>query len=347
VIPKNIIVFRFSALGDIAMTVPVLWNLRQRYPDCKVLFVSRPFAKYLIAPLDGIEFFSVDFKGEYKGLAGIFKLFGKLCQMHKWDLIVDLHDVLRTKILRLLFRLKGVRSAVINKGRGEKKALCKRSGKILVPLTTTIERYRMVFEAGGLSFKFADFPGRNIYVPVESQIAQKIASIKSPKIGIAPFAKHIWKMWDESKVIELISMLEQKGCSVFLFGGRGDEAHKLETWATASDCIHNLAGKLNMREELEAMSELDVMVSMDSANMHLASLVGTHVVSIWGATHPYAGFYGWNQNPENAVQVELKCRPCSIFGNKPCYRGDFACMMGVTMEMVSAKIDIHANVLSS
>lgn len=78
-----------------------------------------------------------------------------------------------------------------------------------------------------------------------------------------------------------------------------------------------------LREELILMSNLDVMVSMDSANMHLASLTGTPVVSVWGATHPYAGFLGCNQKEENAVQVSMPCRPCSIFGNKPCQRGDY------------------------
>ena len=94
-----------------------------------------------------------------------------------------------------------------------------------------------------------------------------------------------------------------------------------------------------LREELILMSNLDVMVSMDSANMHLASLVGTTVVSVWGATHPYAGFMGWNQKEENAVQVTLPCRPCSIFGNKPCQRGDYACLRQIEPSDIIQKIE--------
>ena len=94
-----------------------------------------------------------------------------------------------------------------------------------------------------------------------------------------------------------------------------------------------------MYQELILMSHLDVMVSMDSANMHLASITGTKVVSVWGATHPYAGFMGWRQSEDNAVQLPLACRPCSIFGNKPCRRGDFACMTGIKPEMIFEKID--------
>jgi ADP-heptose:LPS heptosyltransferase len=94
-----------------------------------------------------------------------------------------------------------------------------------------------------------------------------------------------------------------------------------------------------MSQELILMSHLDVMLSMDSANMHLASLTGIPVVSIWGATHPYAGFMGWNQTKDNAIQADLDCRPCSIFGQKPCKRGDYACMTMIKPETVVEKVN--------
>ena len=87
------------------------------------------------------------------------------------------------------------------------------------------------------------------------------------------------------------------------------------------------------------MSHLDVMVSMDSANLHLASLVNTSVVSIWGSTHPFAGFMGWNQSHDSVVEVDLPCRPCSIYGNKPCLRGDWACMQNISPEVVVEHIE--------
>ena len=79
-------------------------------------------------------------------------------------------------------------------------------------------------------------------------------------------------------------------------------------------------------------------VSLDSANMHLASLFGVPVVSVWGATHPFAGFFGWAQPTDNAVQIDLYCRPCSVFGNKPCYRGDHACMQQLPEEKIIEKV---------
>ena len=93
-------------------------------------------------------------------------------------------------------------------------------------------------------------------------------------------------------------------------------------------------------KELILMSHLDVMLSMDSSNMHLASLVGTPVVSVWGATHPYAGFMGWGQSESNAVMIDMPCRPCSIYGNKICTKGDYPCLTGITPEQIAGRVDI-------
>lgn len=88
------------------------------------------------------------------------------------------------------------------------------------------------------------------------------------------------------------------------------------------------------------MSRMTLVVSMDSANMHLASMAGTPVVSVWGQTHPYAGFLGWRQSKENIIQLsDLSCRPCSIFGNKPCYRGDYACMQELSVERIWNRVE--------
>lgn len=81
------------------------------------------------------------------------------------------------------------------------------------------------------------------------------------------------------------------------------------------------------------------MISMDSANMHLASIVGTRCVSIWGATHPYAGFLGFGQSENDVVQInDLTCRPCSVFGDKECYRGDWACLEEINVQQIIDKI---------
>ena len=138
------------------------------------------------------------------------------------------------------------------------------------------------------------------------------------------------------RVIELL-LEREPNCRIFLFGGGAEERELLTRWESRHDrCICALLGSLY--NELVLMSHLDTMVSMDSANMHLASLTGTRVVSVWGATHPFAGFMGWNQSPADAVQTTLPCRPCSIFGNKPCLHGDYPCLNSITPEEIVERV---------
>ena len=100
------------------------------------------------------------------------------------------------------------------------------------------------------------------------------------------------------------------------------------------------AGKHTLKEERKKSSELEGMISMDAANMHLASLVGTRVVSVWGATHYFAGFLGYGQSEKDIVEMsDLECRPCSVFGNKPCYRGDYACLNQIEISEILKKIE--------
>ena len=136
----------------------------------------------------------------------------------------------------------------------------------------------------------------------------------------------------------VVQQMAAESNTILLFGGGEKEASILQQWADEIEGVYNMAGKFSFAEELAIISNLNRMVSMDSANMHLASLFGITVVSIWGATHPLLGFYGWAQQQKNIVQAELSCRPCSVFGNKPCYRGDHACMQLITQQMILDKI---------
>lgn len=336
---KRILVLRFSALGDVAMTVPVIWSFLEKYPDHELWFVSRPFAGDLVAPLPRVNFIPVDLKQRHKGLPGLFRLFRELKSRGPWDAVIDLHSVLRTHVLTSLFAVTGTKVAKIDKGRDEKKKLIRKENKVFKPLPSTVDRYRQTFDRAGFPFELQKFPGEKIYGKdsLDSQ-SPPLGDLGGPLIGIAPFAKHQWKMWPEDRMKQLMQMLDQKGYKIILFGGPGEEQEKLEDWAAKLKNARTFAGQLSMAEELKLICRLSVMVSMDSANMHLAGLAGTRVVSIWGATHPYAGFYGYGQSMDDAVQITLPCRPCSVFGNKPCHRGDFACMMSVTPERVYNKI---------
>lgn len=331
-------------MGDIAMTVPVVYALAKEYPNLRVTMLSQPFARPLFENLaPNVSFMEADIKKEYKGITGLNALYRRLAAK-QFTAIADLHNVLRSSYLRMRFNLSQNKVAHLDKHRSLRKHLTAAKNKVMEPIPTSFDNYKDVFAKLGYPIKSIDF--KSVF-PSKGPLRQLPAEIGEKKdfqqwIGIAPFAAHEGKAYplDEmEKVVDGI-LKRHPSARVFLFGGGRHETELLKGVACRHKYCTVVPGLLHgLREELILMSNLDVMVSMDSANMHLASLTGTPVVSVWGATHPYAGFMGWNQKEENAVQVPLPCRPCSIFGNKPCQRGDYACLRQIEPLTIVQKIE--------
>lgn len=336
--PENILVIRLSAMGDVAMTVPVLQQLLQQNPGVQLTILTQKLLAPLFEPLERTAVYAVETKGKHKGLKGLYKLYRELKKQHRFDAVADLHNVLRSKVVSFLFKTAGIKTASIDKGRKEKKELTAKENKKLAQLKTSFQRYTDVFTSLGLEISLDNtqqpLPKRKIPV-----VASGLFNPGKKYICIAPFAKHEEKMYPLAKMKSVAKKLwENKRYQVFLSGGGKQEIAILNDWEKEFPGAINLAGRFSFNEELAIISQMDAMVSMDSANMHLASLFGVPVVSVWGATHPFAGFYGWGQSFDNAVQIDLYCRPCSVFGNKPCYRGDHACMQQLPEEMILGKV---------
>lgn len=328
-------------MGDVAMTVPVVKQLLRQYPMLSVTFVSDVKFRALFEGIPRLTFFGAELKGRHKGFKGLFNLFNELKKIENITAIADLHDVLRSKVVSFLFKTTGKKTGHIDKGRKEKRALTRKHNKQLVQLPSTFQRYADVFARLGFPIDLA-MKGQRVKLALNETILTLLRNDKI-KIGVAPFGKHKEKTYPVTEMEKVVAGLSVKGYQLFLFGGN-NEKPQLENWENKFPNIVNMAGKLSFKEELACISHLDLMISMDSANMHLASLYGVEAVSIWGATHPFAGFYGFGQNPFNAVQKELYCRPCSVFGNKLCYRGDWACMQIISPEEIINKVEL---VLSS
>lgn len=337
----KILIIRFSALGDVVMTIPVIHSLATQYPKDQIVVLSRDTFSPLFEGLpDNVLFRGVDLRGEYAGLMGLGWLYNDLKE-EKFDAIADFHDVLRSKYLRWRFKLSGVKAAHLDKGRSGKRKLVRTKHKVMECQKSSFERYAEVLEKIG-------YPVQLNFVSLFGEKKGDISAInlltgdkgKTKWIGIAPFAAHVGKIYPLFKQEQVIEQLSaRKDTRIFLFGGGRKEIEVLEKWADKFPNVVSTAGKLTLHSELTLMSHLDVMLCMDSANMHLASLVNIPVISIWGATHPYAGFMGWNQTHDNAVQADLPCRPCSVFGNKPCLTKDYLCLQKITPEMVVRRIE--------
>ena len=333
---KKLLIIRFSALGDIAMTVPVVHDLAVQYPDLEITMLSRPMAEPLFEKLpNNVHFVAADLSGSHKGLFGLNRL---LREIHFKDFgyIADFHNVLRSQWLRFVCRLFGKKVAKIDKGRKGKKALTRQKDKIFVQQASSFERYAKVLEQLG-------FPIKPQFTKLDySSFCGTQKATNETWIGVAPFAKHEAKVYPLEKMEQAIKALnERENTTVFLFGGGKDEKRQIAELCSKYPNVQAAKNQQGLKGELALMGQLDVMLSMDSANMHLASLVGTRVVSVWGGTHPYAGFLGWNQKPGDCVQLDLPCRPCSVYGNKACSRGDYACLKGITPEQIIENLGLQ------
>lgn len=331
-----ILVTRFSALGDIAMTIPALYDACRSNPERQFLMLTRKGpAKMFVNRPDNLRVAGIDLD-EYKGAAGLWRLASRLADAGV-TMMVDLHDVLRTKALRGFLATRGIRSTHIDKGRREKKNLTRANHKHIVPLKNSIERYRDTFTRAGLRME----KSFSTIFPDGADPAL-FAAATAPKkegerwIGLAPFARHKGKIYPPELMEQAIAdMTSKQGVKIFLFAGGPEEEARAALWAAKYPGIVNLAPlHMGFEAEMALMSHCDAVISMDSANMHLASLAGTRVISIWGATHPYCGFMGFNQNEKDTLQLEMSCRPCSVFGDKPCRRGDYHCLNGITPQRI-------------
>lgn len=327
----NILVTRFSALGDVAITLPAVHSLAVQHPEHQIYYATNHKFESLIGNLpSNVHFVGADIYGRHKGVRGIWS-FCKEIESFGIDAVADMQNNLRSHIIDLFFLLKGKRIALRAKDKWARRKLLRKYKKKVDYLKPYYQRYADVINRLGYRCEIT-FDRFNLPSPLTRPSDEKW-------IGVAPFSAHNGKVYPIGRteaIVEHYSKLE--GYKVFLFGGGKKETEIFNEWVSKYRCT-SLAGQYNLMQELGIMSQLNVMLSMDSANMHLASLVGTKVVSIWGPSHPAVGFRPWGQSDDSYVQVSLKCRPCSEWGAKPCYRRDWACMHLIPVSMVIDKID--------
>lgn len=335
-VPQKIIVLRFSAMGDVAMVASVLREFSIQNPSTEIVMVSREAFKPFFDGIPNLIFHAIYPKTTHKGIDGLYKLYQEL-RTYKPDAIADLHDNLRSRAISTFFRLVGTKIKRIDKGRTEKKALTRVNNKILKPLRQTVERYADVFRE--LDFK-VHLSHKLNKVPKEIPVKAKnlFGNAAKKKVGISPFAQHIYKVYPLDKMEHVVFELSHDGYELFIFGGGKVEQEVAENWQKKYNNTHSLIGNFSLSEELAIISNLDLMLSMDSAGMHMASLVGIHVVSIWGPTHPFAGFLGYGQSEDDCIQIDHPNRPNSIYGNKPCMCGVESCMDLIDPEIIINKI---------
>jgi len=337
-----ILIIRLSAMGDVAMSLPVI---RSIVSDTRLVILTRPLFAEFFTNIDNLTVISADTAGAHKGLAGIFRLTREIRKEYNIRQVIDLHDVIRSRIISFLFRIRGSRISRINKGRKEKRELLKNSAAI--KLTHSADRYLKVFIDAGLrssGLKVPAFSFTNAEIEGAADFLLKNESGSAiNRIAFAPLARHATKEWPTANARKFIRLLTSElNAIVFLFGGR-DDREKLDELAESYPSVVVVAGQLPFRKELALLTKMSLMVSMDSSNMHLAAVAGLSTVSVWGGTHHFAGFGPIGDQQHILVDIspaDLNCRPCTIYGRGECLRSDlkYKCLADISPERVISDI---------
>ncbi|MFM7709448.1 MAG: glycosyltransferase family 9 protein [Ferruginibacter sp.] len=339
---QRVLVIRFSAMGDVAMTLPVLQQALRENPTLDIVLLTQPAFAPLFEHNERLLVHPVALS-QYKGLLGLWRLVRELKSTYTIHQVADLHDVLRSRIIRFLFRLSGKPVFSIKKDRGAKKKIL--TTKKTVPLIHTTDRYRQVFQSAGFTLSAQPFPLPAVLVSSADQafIDHYLHPFTPPFVAFAPFAKHATKTLPIDQSSQLIAALSTSH-TVFLLGGKEDQ-DKLEI-LTKQHTRTFLVSNLSFIQQVGLMQRMETVITMDSANMHLAAIQQVPVVSVWGSTHPCFGFNGIQTDPNGIVQttLSLPCRPCSVFGNKPCTNKQepMQCMSSITTgQIVQAFEDVR------
>ncbi len=335
---RNVLVMRLSALGDVAMTIPVLYPVCRANPDTRFVMLTKvwPASMFHDCPAN-LMVVGIDVTQEYKGFLGLMKLAGRLCKEYEIDAVADLHNVLRTRIMSIRFRMRGLPVVHLDKQRTRRKALI--THRSAEPVTPTIDRYRQVFELLGLSAP-ADFT--RLYdgkpLPVSPLVIKKDPMQRW--IAISPFSAHEGKVYPLDLMEQVVAGLSRhENYWIFMMGGGKKEKIALRGIARKYQRVTSMAEvKHGFVDEYALLGKCDVMLTMDSANMHLASLMGLKAVTIWGATAPQCGFLGYGQDSSDDIQLDMDCRPCSIYGERGCKHGDYRCMRNIVPESIVQRV---------
>jgi len=315
---RGLLVIRLSAMGDVAMTVPVLIALTQTYPHLKITALTKAFFEPILSQIPNVTVYKAEVEARHKGILGLWKLYEEL-KAKEIDAVADLHNVLRSTILKQFFRFQGVPFLQMDKDRKGKKVLTAAKNKKFKPLKPMHLRYADVFGALGFPVVLDNahvLPKRKLALALK----KKLGLHDTQYIGIAPFAAFDGKMYPINLMKKVVTQLNALGThQLLLFGGGAAERQQLESWEQELAYCVSVVGKMNFADELGLISNLSLMLAMDSGNAHLAAMYGVQTITLWGVTHPYAGFSPFGQPESNALLADrdkYPLIPTSVYGNK-------------------------------
>lgn len=323
----NILVVQTGFLGDVILSSALYPNLFKLYPDARISVLTTPQARDLVSEDPLIEDVLVfDKRGEERGVGGLLRCAQRL-RKRSFDIVFSLHKSYRTAGLLWLAGIRrryGFREAALNifysgcasRGDGSHEVL----------------RNLSILKNIGKNPSELEQKLRLFYSEEDRERAKQILSGLAHPIGIAPGSVWRTKRWTEEGFCELLEMLTVRGYTPVLLGGPND----LEVSRAMEHIpgVLNLVAQTSLRESAAIIAQLPLLVSNDSAPLHIASAVGTPVVALFCATVPEFGYGPWGVSSV-IVQVEnLECRPCGRHGGHDCPTGTHACRKNLSAHQV-------------
>jgi ADP-heptose:LPS heptosyltransferase len=324
---KKILIIRFSSIGDIVLTTPVIRCLKLQIPGSEIHFaVKKAFLPVVKANpyIDKIHILEDDLKGLTQKLKD-----------EKFDFIVDLHQSLRSRKIRLSLGTPSHGFPKLN----VRKWLLTKLKINLMPDVHVVDRY---FKAASKLGIVNDGKGLDYFFPSadEYDLAKLPAGFRAGFAAFVIGAKHATKRLPDHKIISICKKLDMP---VILLGGPED-AGKAEMIATAcGPMVLSMCGSLNLNQSASLVKQAKVVITHDTGLMHIAAAFRKKIISIWGNTVPELGMYPYmpgDKEKSTIIEVNgLKCRPCSKLGYERCPKGHFKCMEWIDEERVKLTVD--------
>lgn len=318
----KILILRFSSIGDIVLTTPVIRCIKTQVENAEVHFASKKAFKTILENNPYIDKLHL-LDNELKPLI-------KVLRAEKFDLVIDLHNNLRTTIIKAALGIKSYRFNKLN----FQKFLYTQFKKNYLPDIHIVERYLATAKPLGIK---NDGKGLDYFIPTKDEIALNSLPINENYIGFVIGAKFATKRLPKLKMISIAQQI--KGQVVFL-GGPEDQAlgdELVSELGTAQ--YYNACGKFNLNQSASLVKQAQAIITHDTGLMHIAAAFQKNIISIWGNTTPALGMYPYvTKEKFKVIEVlGLNCRPCSKIGYAECPKGHFKCMNDINnSEIITA-----------
>jgi lipopolysaccharide heptosyltransferase II len=298
--PNKILVLRFSSIGDIVLSSPLLRALRTRFPKSQIDYVTRKEYAELVRSNQNINYtYEFDTAEGFNGLRAL----KKRIQKEGYDLLVDIHGSLRSRYVRAFMGTAHV--VTVDKREKERAALIKLKKDLYKENVPVSQRYIEAVAQFGVK---DDGKGLELHIPdeilfgVSGRMAGMNLNQLEKVVGFCPTARHATKCWPKDRFIELgVRCARDRDSTVLLFGGTADKdycesvAHAVDR-VVGSGRINNLSGQFSLLETAAAMDFCDVVVTNDSGLMHIAEARQRNLVAVFGSTVRQFGFFPQNKN---------------------------------------------------